>query len=99
MERCLEDKYPREFERIKDVRRLFQEGEQQHNCVFSRRFMIREDRATVYHWGYNEKNYTIQFGIDEYDLFYIQKIKGRFNEPCSPSVMRELNKRLSYVQQ
>jgi len=57
LERCLEDKYPGEFERIKDVRRLFQEGEQPHNCVFSRRFMIREDRASVYHWDYNEKNF------------------------------------------
>lgn len=99
LERCLEDNYPGEFERIKDARRLFQEGEQQHNCVFSRRFMIREDRVSVYHWDYDEKNYTIQFGIDEYGLFYIQEIKGRFNESCSPSVMRELSKRLSYVQQ
>lgn len=60
--------------------------------------MIREDRASVYHWDYNGKNYAVQFGLNDLGRFYIQEIKGRFNEACTSEGMRELIYRLTILQ-
>lgn len=60
--------------------------------------MIREDRASVYHWDYGGKNYTVQFGLNDFGQFYLQEIKGRFNEACMSEVIKELVHRLTNLQ-
>ena len=60
--------------------------------------MIREDRASVYHWDYDGKNYTVQFGLNDLGQFYLQEIVGKFNEACTSEVIRELVHRLTNLQ-
>ena len=82
---------PGEFERIHDARRLLKEGEDQHNCVFSRRQMIRNGYVSIFHWNYAGGSYTIQFGKDRFGLFHVDEIKGKYNVECSVAILRRLN--------
>ena len=91
LEEQLNNHFPREFERIKDARRLLEEGEDQHNCVFSRRQMIRNDYVSIFHWNYAGGSYTIQFGKDQFGLFRVDEIKGKYNVECSVAILRRLN--------
>lgn len=91
--------YPGEFERIQDARRLLKEGEEQHNCVFSRRQMIRNDYVSIFHWNYAGGSYTIQFGKDQFGSFHVEEIKGKYNAECSVATLRRLNDILFKIQE
>ena len=82
--------FPGEFERIRDTRRLLEEGEEQHNCVFSRRHIIRNDHAAVFHWDFAGEHCTIQFAIDHHGEYYVNEIKAKYNEECSLPVLQQL---------
>ena len=72
-----------EFERIRTTEGLLKEGEYQHNCVFSRRGLVRSDRASIYHWEHKGKSYTIQFSRDRKGRYYVSEVRARFNDPIS----------------
>ncbi|MBQ3356887.1 MAG: PcfJ domain-containing protein [Oscillospiraceae bacterium] len=72
-----------ELERITTTKRLFDESEYQHNCVFSRRDAVRKDSASIYHWAHEGESYTIQFGAKKKGTFYVREIKARFNRRIS----------------
>ena len=91
LEHGLVELYPREFERIKDARRLLEEGQNQHNCVFSRRDLVREDRAAIFHWRFAEEDYTIQFERNYRGDYVIAEIRAKFNEECPAPVLKELH--------
>ena len=77
------------FERITTTERLFEEGVYQHNCVFSRRDLVRSDVVSIYHWDHKGKSYTLQFAKDGKD-FWLTEIKARFNEGVSEEHLADL---------
>lgn len=79
LEKSIKNTGSGEFERIRTTERLFIEGETQHNCVFSRRKLIRKDRVAVFHWDHNGKSYTIQFAVGKQGKYYVDEIRARFN--------------------
>lgn len=71
------------FEYITDTRRLFEEGVRMHNCVFSYRRKIREDRCAILHWnGMDIGPYTIEV-TDNGRRFQIEQMQTRFNNGYS----------------
>lgn len=84
-----------EFERIKTTAQLFIEGKAQHNCVFSRRNVIRKDKAAVFHWHHNGREYTIQFKIDRWRRYAVEEVRARFNETITEQDLSELKRLLS----
>ncbi len=84
-----------EFERICTTERLFKEGEYQHNCVFSRRGLVRRDRASIYHWNHDGTSYTIQFTRDKRGRYTVDEIKARFNYSITKEHLRDLKQLLS----
>ena len=80
------------FERIMTTRRLFQEGERQHNCVFSRRGFVRDDRASIYHWDHKGLSYTVQFSASRSGRFFVEEIRARFNKTISSEHRRDLER-------
>lgn len=79
-----------EFERISTTERLFQEGEYQHNCVFSRLELVRRDRAAVYRWNHQGESYTVQFSRDRRGHYAVQEIRARFNRTITAEHLDEL---------
>ena len=84
-----------EFERICTTERLFIEGEYQHNCVFSRRGLVRRDRASIYRWDHDGRNYTIQFARDQRGRYSVDEIRARFNHSITEEHLRHLKQLLS----
>lgn len=84
-----------EFERICTTERLFREGEYQHNCVFSRRGLVRRDRASIYRWDHDGRNYTIQFARDKRGRYSVDEIRARFNHSITEEHLRYLKQLIS----
>ena len=86
-----------EFERISTTERLFQEGEYQHNCVFSRLGLVRRDRASVYRWNHQGESYTVQFSRDRRGHYAVQEIRARFNRTITAEHLNELRQILQGI--
>lgn len=52
---------------------------------------IRNDYVSIFHWNYAGGSYTIQFGKDQFGLFRVDEIKGKYNVECSVAILRRLN--------
>ena len=89
--------YPQEFERIRDARRLLEEGQNQHNCVFTRRGIVREDHAAIFHWHFADDDYTIQFERNYRGDYVVAEIRGKYNEDCPAPVLKELRDTLNML--
>lgn len=94
LEKAILDSGAKGLERIRTTERLFEEGVYQHNCVFSRRQLVRQDNASIYHWDHDGASYTIQFIIDRLGYYQIEEIRARFNEPASREHLRVLQRLL-----
>ncbi len=90
LEKKIEDTGAEGFERIRTTERLFFESETQHNCVFSRRQLIREDQAAVFHWSHNGNSYTIQFSIDQQGNYCVDEIYARYNVAVTKQDLQDL---------
>ena len=55
---------PKNFEWIQDGTRLYKEGIEQHNCVFSYGYNIIADECAIYSAVINGRRYTIEFLYD-----------------------------------
>lgn len=84
----------KELERICTTERLMREGEDQHNCVFSRRGLVRQDRVSIYHWQHNGKSYTIQFSMDTDGRIRVDEVRARFNQSITTEDLVFLNQML-----
>ena len=73
------------FERIYSSERLAEEGRQQHNCVYSRRHLLRADKAAIYHW----KSYTVQFGTKD-GCYCLDEVRDKYNKTCMPEDLQQL---------
>ena len=71
------------FEYITETKRLFEEGVRMHNCVYSYRWKVREDRCAILHWnGMDIGPYTIEISDDGH-RFRIEQMQTRFNRGYS----------------
>ena len=77
-----------DFNRIHSMLDLYNEGNNQHNCVFTRRNAIRNDSISIFHWDYLDKNYTIQFSMDSFQhIFKVDEIRAKYNEVCKTEIL------------
>lgn len=99
LEQWLDALCPNEFERVRTAARLAEEGRYQHNCVFSRRNLLRADAVAVFHWSCGEESYTVQFATDVLGRYYTDEIKARFNAPCRLEDLSRLKDILRQINQ
>ncbi len=97
LERAIKDGGSDEFERIRTTERLLEEGERQHNCVFSRREQVRRDAASIYHWKHGGEDYTVQFIITEKGAYCVNEVRARFNRPITEEHLNDLKKLLKGI--
>lgn len=71
----------KDVEWIRTSKRLFQEGEEQHNCVYSYQSDIRQDLCAIFHLGRNGESYTIRVTKLQSGRFCISEMRARFNRP------------------
>ena len=96
-----------EYELIRDGKRLLEEGEEQHNCVFSYFKKITEGKCLIYslltetekssvdisgNLEKEKKRYTIEI-IEKNGKFEIVQFLGKFNEKNSASIKLEVELR------
>ena len=97
LEKAFNDLFPNALQRMHTSEQLLKEGEFQHNCVFSRRDLIRKDRVAIFHWNFENASHTIQFAIDRWGKYYIDEIKARYNQEPSWSAMTKLREMMAAV--
>ncbi len=82
---------PSEFEWINTTDRLYEEGEKQHNCVFSYRNRIVNDDCAVYHWETEGREYTIEFTVSSRGVFRVKQMMQKFNFPFLEADARKVS--------
>lgn len=97
LEKAFNDLFPNSLQRMHTSEQLLKEGEFQHNCVFSRRDLIRKDCVAIFHWNFENASHTIQFAIDQRGKYYIDEIRARYNQECSWSAMTKLREMMAAV--
>lgn len=97
LEKAFNALFPNALRRMRTSGQLLKEGNFQHNCVFSRRDLIRRDRVAIFHWNFENASHTIQFAVDRWGRYYIDEIKARYNQECSLSAMTKLREMLAAV--
>lgn len=86
---------PAEFEHIDTTDRLYQEGENQHNCVFSYRSRILNDDCAIYHWENDGREYTIEFTMTGFGAFKIKQMMQKYNFPYLNADYRKVHEYLN----
>lgn len=71
----LKDQLPDGFEWITSFERLREEGEKQHNCVFTYWNQIRDDLCAIVHWN----RYTIEIIVNDNEKMKIVQMRGVCN--------------------
>lgn len=75
---------PQEFELITSPERLFKEGYDQHNCVFSYLKRICDGECVIYHLDYNNERVTIEVNYDWYTkTCEVCQCSKTYNMACS----------------
>lgn len=97
LEKRLNDCFPNALHRVHTSEQLLREGIFQHNCVFSRRDLIKNDKVSIFHWDYENMSYTIQFAIYGSGKYYIDEMKAKYNHECALSAMTRINEMLAAV--
>ena len=82
------------YEWITTGERLYEEGERQHNCVFTYRASIRKDLCAIFHLDRNGESYTIRIDKDRKGGFFIAEMRGRFNRPYREEDLAYVNEYL-----
>lgn len=97
LEKRLNDCFPNALQRVHTSEQLLREGIFQHNCVFSRRDLIKNDKVSIFHWNYENMSYTIQFAVYRSGKYYIDEMKAKYNRKCTLSAMTRINEMLAAV--
>lgn len=87
-------KLPKEFNRITKIETLYDEGETQHNCVFSYADSIQDGDCIIYSCTYKDVHYTIEIEYDFDGLFYLAQIHGPYNEEAPKELIERLQKHI-----
>lgn len=71
---------PKEFEWIKNKKRLITEGQIQKHCVAVYANKIKEDRCAIYSIVYNKVRYTLEFIYKEQEeIYYLNQCQSSFS--------------------
>ena len=98
LENCLEKLRPGEFFRIRTAEQLLREGNNQNNCVYSRRFLIKQDVAAVFHIKTKSgHDYTAQFSMDHKGRYIINEIRAKNNLRCTEEDRKALENTLDKI--
>ena len=74
LERSFNLLYPNAFQRMLTLGQLLDEGDFQHNCVYSRKDLIKSDRAAIFHWNFENASHTVQFSVDRRGRYYLDEV-------------------------
>lgn len=85
------------YEWITTGERLYEEGERQHNCVFTYRASIRKDLCAIFHLDRNGESYTIRIDKDRNGRFFVAEMRRRFNRPYKEEDLAYVNEYLYRV--
>ncbi len=98
LENCLEKLHPGEFFRIRTAEQLLREGNNQNNCVYLRRFLIKQDTAAVFHIKTKGgHDYTAQFSADHKGRYIINEIRAKNNLRCTEQDRNSLESTLDKI--
>lgn len=86
-----------DMKRIKIDTELFEEGERQNNCVFSRLSKICNDSVSIFHWNFNKESITIQFSKSHSGKFYIDEMRARYNMGCSKEAREFIEQKINEI--
>lgn len=96
---------PKEYEWIRDRKRLIDESRIQHHCVWSYAGKITSDKCAIYSYydkdgkyGTVPKRYTLEFLIDESGKYYIYQAQGRYDSVNSSSIYNYIENLLNEIQ-
>lgn len=101
---------PKEFEWIKNRKRLILETELQHHCVWSYADKISSDMCTIYSYVDKDgskslcndgkpKRYTIEFNFNKQDgTYYVVQVQGKYDAVNSSDVQNYIYKILNEKQ-
>lgn len=101
---------PKEFEWIKNRKRLILETELQHHCVWSYADKISSDMCAIYSYVDKDgskslcndgkpKRYTIEFNFNKQDgTYYVVQVQGKYNAVNSSDVQNYIYKILNEKQ-
>lgn len=87
------------YEWITTGDRLYEEGERQHNCVFTYRASIRKDLCAIFHLDRSGESYTIRIDKDRKGRFFVAEMRRRFNRPYKEEDFAYVNEYLYRVNQ
>lgn len=76
---------PDDFEIIKTSKRLFDEGQIMHHCVYSYLSSVNKGKCCIAHLKFRENHYTIEIGYEK-GRFICGQIQGRFNKHVTEDV-------------
>lgn len=74
---------PKNFELIEKEGRLYLQGLNQHNCVFTRKDIINKGLVAIYNLNYKGTNYTLEIKRikkDNHQLLCMGEMKGSYNK-------------------
>ena len=66
------------YELIDNEKRLYLEGQRQHNCVYSYLDYIERGECVIFSHVDNNKRFTVAFYINE-GKYYINQLSGKYN--------------------
>lgn len=73
------------------------EGEYQHNCVFSRRELLRKDKVSIYRWNHKGSSYTVQFVRRLSGEYVVNEVRARFNHAITKEDFDDFRAHLSGI--
>ena len=85
------------IKRIKTDTDLYEEGENQYNCVFSRLDEIVNDKIAIFHWYFNNESITIQFSKSQNGEFCLDEMRAKYNKNCTMESIEHINRRLKDI--
>lgn len=77
---------PKEFEWIKNGKRLYYEGVEMGHCVNSYYDLINRDICAIYSFVYDEKRYTAEFRRMKDGRYYTEQIQAKYDSGCPAKV-------------
>lgn len=101
---------PKEFEWIKNRKRLILETELQHHCVWSYADKISSDMCAIYSYvdkdgskslcnDGNPKRYTIEFNFNKQNgTYYVEQVQGKYDAVNSSGMRNYIDKILNEKQ-
>ncbi len=87
---------PKDFERIKNKKRLVHEGSIQNHCVATYAKLINNDKSAIYSYMYEGKRVTLEI-IKKRNKYIVKQAMYKFNVPVEKEEVERINKILNKI--